>query len=90
MEPINTKFYTIENPKLWPSEALFDQTLKIKVCLDVNQIILWTLQEPSGSFGPPCKLTEANDPDTLLKRQLKPFWTHFGAKISGFWAMGQK
>ena len=61
MEPIKTKFYTIEYPKFWPSEALFDQILKIKVSPNLNQIILWTLLEPSGSIGPPCKVIEANE-----------------------------
>ena len=56
-----SKFYTIEYPKFWPSEALFDQTLKIKVSPNVNQIIPWTLPEPSGSFGPPCKIIDANE-----------------------------
>ena len=61
MEPIETKFYTTDYPKFWPSEALSDQNLKTKVSPNLNQIILWTLPEPSGSSGPPCKVIDAND-----------------------------
>ena len=47
-------------------------------------------QSHLGHLYLPVKSLRQMKPDTLLKRQFRPFWTHFGAKISGFWAMGQK